>query len=91
MRIILETNAMDLLEKGYVTHEEAKRVQPGKEDSGNDLAHSFFPEAQIVATYNGRIHEEHPNRTLRRRGKYEQCIYLVASAPYWLMIRFGSG
>ncbi len=84
-----------LLEERCLSEEEAEGVQPGKEDAGHDLANTCFAETEIVATDNGRVHEEHSTymsgQTLQSIKTWNVVHYLVASAPYWSMTWLGSG
>jgi hypothetical protein len=63
MGIILELMSYRLLEECDLAKEEPKRVEPGKKHSRDDLSHTLFSEAEIVAAYYRRVDEEHPADT----------------------------
>lgn len=82
-----------LFEEGDLTEEETEGVEPGEENTGDNFPDTFFTEAEVVTTNDGRVYKEHSvGESQSEVSVYLHARnYLVASAPYELMTRFGSG
>jgi hypothetical protein len=67
--IVLEVDAVILLEDGDVSGEEVVRVEPGKEDSGQNTLDPLLLEEKVVTSNDGGVDKEETDRVKSMGGR----------------------